>query len=94
MTVQTVSRELPLAACPHVFLSRRDVRMLKRMEELEHFKEFLGPIAQGYSNAELRQLHKEMHAMAELLLDIYLYRKAGREKGNSTQNFDSLERSS
>jgi len=68
--------------------------MLKRMDELENFKEFLGPIAQDYSNAELRQLHKEMHAMAELLLDIYLYRKTGMGKVNSTQTFDSLERSS
>ena len=68
--------------------------MLKRMDELENFKEFLGPTAQGYSNAELRQLHKEMHAMAELLLDIYLYRKTGMGKVNSTQTFDSLERSS
>ena len=68
--------------------------MLKRMDELENFKEFLGPIAQDYRNAELRQLHNEMHAMAELLLDIYLYRKTGMDKVNSTQTFDSLERSS
>jgi hypothetical protein len=63
--------------------------MLKRMEELETFKEFLGPTAKEYSDAQLRQLHREMHAMAELLLDIYLYKRSWRAKENSTKNFDN-----
>ena len=42
------------------------------MDEMEKFKAFLGSAADGYSDAQLRQLCREMHAMAELLLDIYL----------------------
>jgi hypothetical protein len=38
----------------------------------EEFKIFLGPLAKGYNDAELRQLRYEMHAITELLLDIYL----------------------
>jgi hypothetical protein len=94
LPVQAVSWELPPAACPHAFRSRRDMRMLKRMDELERFKEFLGPTARDYTNAELRQLQREMHAMAELLLDIYIYKRAGMDKGNSTRNFDTPEHSS
>lgn len=43
------------------------------MDEMEKFKAFLGSAADGYSDAQLRQLCREMHSMAELLLDIYLY---------------------
>ena len=50
------------------------------MDEMEKFKAFLGSAADDYSDAQLRQLHREMHAMAELLLDIYLH-----EKRNETQ---------
>jgi hypothetical protein len=56
--------------------------MLERMEKLEEFKRFLGTAAEGYSNAELQELHREMHEMAELLLDIYLYERSrtGKER--------------
>lgn len=37
----------------------------------EAFKRFLGPAAGAYTEAQLLQLSREMHAMAELLLDIY-----------------------
>ena len=49
--------------------------MLKRMDEIKEFKKFLGPAAKGYTDAQLRQLRREMYAMAELLLDIYLHKK-------------------
>jgi hypothetical protein len=49
------------------------------MDEVEEFKNFLGPAAQGYTDAQLRQLRREMYAMAELLLDIYLSGKQGRK---------------
>ena len=68
--------------------------MLKRMEDLAHFREFLGPTARDYSDGELRQLQREMHSMAELLLDIYIYKRAGMDKGNSTRTFDTPEHSS
>jgi hypothetical protein len=45
------------------------------VDSLEKFKDFLGEAAGGYTEAELRQLRQELNAMAELLLDIYLYRK-------------------
>jgi len=48
---------------------------MQHTEDLNTFKTFLGPVANEYTDAELEQLRDEMHAMAELLLDIYLYRK-------------------
>ena len=50
------------------------------MDEIEQFKNFLGPAGKGYTDAQIRQLRREMQAMAELLLDIYLYKKK-RGKG-------------
>ena len=38
---------------------------------LEEFKAFLGPLAEDYTEGELRQLSREMSAMAEILLDLY-----------------------
>jgi len=59
------------------------------MDEMENFRAFLGSAADGYSEGQLRQLRREIHAMAELLLDIYLH-----EKRNETQSpspdFDRL----
>lgn len=46
---------------------------------LDEFKKSLGPLAAPYSHAQLRQLRREMHAMAELLLNIYLGRKQRRK---------------
>lgn len=49
------------------------------MDEIEEFKRFLGPIAKDYTDAQLRQLRREMYAMAELLLDIHLYKRRRKE---------------
>jgi hypothetical protein len=46
--------------------------MLIHMEEIEKFKDFLGPAGKGYSQAQLHELRREMYAMADLLLDIFL----------------------
>ena len=51
------------------------------MDEIEQFKNFLGPAGKGYTDAQIRQLRGEMQAMAELLLDIYLYKKGGKRTG-------------
>jgi hypothetical protein len=66
--------------------------MLERMEKLEEFKRFLGRAAEGYSNAELQELDREMHEMAELLLDIYLYERSRTGKDRSGGSFDNEER--
>ena len=56
--------------------------------ELEEFKEFLGPaITSQYSEDELPQLRREIYAMAELLLDIYLSNKRSKSAANHG-NFD------
>ena len=61
------------------------------MDEMEKFKAFLGSAADGYSDAQLRQLCREMHAMAELLLDIYLHKKRDETQNPSpSPNFDRL----
>ena len=44
-------------------------------DELEKFKSFLGPPAEDYTDAQLRQLQNEMHLMAEILLDLHLHQK-------------------
>ena len=59
------------------------------MDEIEKFKAFLGSPADGYSDAQLRQLHREMHAMAELLLDIYLHKERNNTQ-SSPPDFDRL----
>ena len=51
------------------------------MDDIGEFKTFLGALAEAYNEAELRQLQYEMHAMAELLLDIYLENNAKRHLG-------------
>ena len=61
------------------------------MDELEKFRAFLGSAARGYSDAQLNQLRCQMHAMAELLLDIYLHKKRNetRSPGHNL-HFDRL----
>ena len=57
------------------------------MDEVEKFKAFLGSAAEGYTEVQLRQLQREMRAMAELLLDIYSYGQ--RDITNASQpDFD------
>jgi hypothetical protein len=67
-----------------LYRQQRFVRMPKAMDETEEFKHFLGLAAEGYSDAQLRQLRREMHARAELLLDIYFC-----EKSNESSRQDS-----
>ena len=44
--------------------------------EMEEFQEFLGPeLASQYNESELKQLRADMHAMAEILLDLYMEKK-------------------
>jgi hypothetical protein len=60
--------------------------------ETAHLRAALGPLAQEYSDAQLKALHRDMEAMAELLLDLYLIRTQGK-KANETQDptgFDTL----
>lgn len=52
------------------------------------FKDFLGMFAAPYSDAQLLQLRREMHAMAELLLDLYLYKKRDAAATKKTKDFD------
>ena len=64
--------------------------MLTRMDEIKEFKKLLGPVAKGYSDSQLRQLRREMHAMAELLLDIYLHKKSRGARPNAHADFHQL----
>ena len=65
--------------------------MLMRMDETEKFKAFLDSAADGYSDPQIRQLRREMHAMAELLLDIYLYKEAQQDPSSPRPaRFDRL----
>jgi hypothetical protein len=50
------------------------------IEELQQFKEFLGPIADRYTPAEVRQLRDEMRIMADILLDFYLLKRKERKQ--------------
>ena len=59
------------------------------MDEIEKFKAFLGSAADGYSDAQVNQLRREMHAMAELLLDIHSHKKRN-ETQSSSPHFDRL----
>jgi hypothetical protein len=47
--------------------------------ELEEFKAFLGPLAKDYTDGELCQLRREMHAMSEVLLDLHIAKDKARE---------------
>jgi hypothetical protein len=44
-------------------------------KSLAAFKDFLGPIADRYSDPQLVQLRSDMRAAARLLLDLYLLKK-------------------
>jgi len=57
------------------------------VDDLKTIKQFLGPLTEKYADNELRQLHYEMHAMAELLLDIYATKK-GRKRLSRNQDDD------
>lgn len=42
---------------------------------MDHFRLFLGSIGEKYSDQELQRIYDELHILAELLLDIYLWKK-------------------
>jgi hypothetical protein len=56
-------------------------------DDLKQFREFLGPAADSYNDAQLAELRREMRMMAELLLDMYWQKKshgkAPREGGRA-----------
>ncbi len=45
------------------------------MRTLREFRKRLAPFAEKYTDAQLEQLQRELEAMAQLLLDIYLGKK-------------------
>jgi hypothetical protein len=54
------------------------------IDEMDEFKQFLGPkLASGYNEGELRQLREDMHAMAEILLDLHMEKK--RQDGSNPE---------
>ena len=61
------------------------------IDELGEFKRSLGPIAQDYNDGQLRQLRREMYAMAGLLLDIHLSAKQGRKGIDSHRSGATLK---
>ncbi|MCE5311428.1 MAG: hypothetical protein LLG20_27645 [Acidobacteriales bacterium] len=59
---------------------RRTTRLVPASNtELAEFKTFLGPLANDYTDGELRQLRQEMHAMGDILLDLHIARNKTRE---------------
>jgi uncharacterized protein with von Willebrand factor type A (vWA) domain len=57
------------------------------MDDMEKFKKLLGPLAKEYNEAQLLQLRREMREMADLLLDIYLWRKRGKATNRAFDDF-------
>ena len=54
------------------------------MGEMEEFKQFLGPkLASQYNESELKQLREDIHAMAEILLDLHVQKK--RQSGSNPE---------
>ena len=49
------------------------------MRDLESFKQMLGRAADQYTPAQQEELRRQMYGMADLLLNIYLNTRAGRE---------------
>ena len=45
------------------------------LSHTDHFRLFLGEIGEKYSDQELQRIYDELHILAELLLDIYLWKK-------------------
>ena len=56
--------------CLHVAMKTPPDRV-ETLDDPQAFKRFLGPAGEGYADAQLRQLSREMYAMADLLLDVY-----------------------
>jgi hypothetical protein len=56
------------------------------MNEIDDLRRELGDAGRNYSDAELRQLSREMDLMAEFLLDLHILRHS---KGRKTSDFDA-----
>jgi hypothetical protein len=61
------------------------------VEDSEQFKNLPGPLAKDYNEVQMRQLHREMYAMAELLLDLYFGKKKGESPKRQAPRFDTQE---
>jgi hypothetical protein len=61
------------------------------VEDIEQFKKLLGPLANDYNEAQLRQLQSHMDAAAELLLDLYIAKKKGESRKRRPLRFDTQE---
>lgn len=46
---------------------------------VEAFRAYMGSLADRYTDAQLRQLQREMYAMAEILLELYMIRRKGNQ---------------
>ena len=66
---------------PSTTMGRKRKRRRTRFTyaEIEEIRAFLGPIAAQYDDGQIARLGKEMYALANLLLDIYEYRRRERE---------------
>jgi hypothetical protein len=61
-------------------------RQAESMNEIDDLKRDLGEAAKNYSDAELRQLSREMDRMAEFLLDLHILRHS---KSRKSVDFDT-----
>lgn len=50
---------------------------VRDLRDPNEFRRFLDSAAEGYNDAQLKQLCQDMFVMAELLLDLYLIKKKG-----------------
>ncbi len=62
------------------------------MNDLDQFKKLLGTAAKGYNEVQIRQLHLDMHRLAELLIEIHSQRERHRKgTGQSHRQVDKTE---
>lgn len=73
-------------------LSRMSRRLhSSSVEDIDQFKKFLGSLAKGYNEAQVRQPRREMDTLVELLLELYLAKKKGESPKRQTPRFDTEE---
>ena len=58
---------------------KEDIKVVP-LSQLDHFRLFLGSLGEKYSDQELQRIYDELHILAELLLDIYLWKKGDSKK--------------
>jgi hypothetical protein len=61
------------------------------MNDIEALRKRLGPAATAYTEAQLEQLDRDLDAMADLLLDLYIEEMSARrsDEAPSSGAFDS-----